>query len=120
MGSISGNVQRVDCSVRREITLPPADMWATLWTAYRSVAHIHVGHGPPGSPYTIPYRIGFVEGGKGRAVIAAADIPKGQLYYNGDTNDVVFSESEYRNFLKAIPGDRYCDVLGWTYCDSEG
>lgn len=67
--------------------------------------------GPP------PFYAGHTVDGKGRGIFASRDIKEGELTHDGARgSNVAFPDAaSWRRFVFALPRNRACDVIDWTW-----
>ena len=69
-----------------------------------------------GSGFLVPVEVKHVPG-KGRAVMAAEDIPEGTKVWDNTFTARFPSPVYFRRFLSTLPRDLACDVMIWSYVE---
>ena len=69
-----------------------------------------------GSGFLVPVEVKHVPG-KGRAVMAAEDIPEGTKVWDNTFTARFPSPVYFRRFLSTLPRDLACDVMIWAYVE---
>jgi hypothetical protein len=126
LGNYDDFWEELECSTLFDKGGPRPIHPKSTWTLLRGVYYGIVGPQqstidylevpPDGHGFFVPIRVEHIPG-KGRAVIAAEDIPKGTKVWDSTYTARFPSPVYFRRFLSSLPTDLACDVMIWAYAE---